>query len=123
MKYKILAGLAVLAMLCGFGYYTLPPLAAFNPTGQTVMSVTTSSASAALPTYGLSTPTATTLLVSNVGSSYAYVNLGTSAVTASSAVGFVVPANSVSIPIAIRSASYVAASGAGSTTLVITTGY
>ena len=123
MKYKIVAGLVLIGILCGFGYYTLPPLATFNPTGNVALSVTGTSASAALPTYGLSTPTATTLLVSNIGSNYAYVNIGTSAVVANSAVGFVVPANTVSIPIAIRSASYVAASGAGSTTLVITTGY
>ena len=122
---EIVAAFGLVVALCGFAFYGVTPVTAFTPTGQALISVTTSSASAVLASTSQSSPAATTAVIANTGTAAAYVMFsatGASAVATTSN-GFAIPAGTTSIPLAIRNANYVAAIGTASTSISISTGY
>ena len=78
-------------------------------TGQTALVAGATSSRAAIPSAG----SPTTLIISNLGSAPAFVLLGDNTVAATVAAGFPVLPGQASVPLAVGSATHVAAIAAG----------
>lgn len=128
--FSVITGVLLLASGIDVGfktasaYYPVSSIEAFTPTGYASISATSSaSASAALGSTGASSPIATTAVFVNTGSNTAYVALGASNVSVTTATGYPVPA-SQSVALTVRNTGYAAAiTATGTTTVSVITGY
>jgi len=100
----------------------MPSIDVFTPVGATVvLAVTTASASVARTSIGL--PGGAILRIANIGTTVAFVEFGTSSVTASLSTSFpVLPGTVESFGINPQATHVAAITAGGSTTLHLTTG-